>query len=180
MRGDACLHRRRHDAVSHARFAWCSRFPARCARRPLPACERMGFYTPRRRCIGNHCDGRRSVRTVGGRVSGGSWSLRSFAQSGLCGAGNPGSVRSAPTVSVHLRGHAAEVHDMCRRVSNRAHLPPPVSQKTPCFMCFFERHGCYACVAECLDVALVRSVRPRHRGVAPGNGRRKHDKGVDS
>src|SRR3546814_18731210 len=47
------------------------------------------FSTPRDRCITDHRDGRRSVRTVRDGVWGGSWSLRSFATSVLYGDGDP-------------------------------------------------------------------------------------------
>src|SRR3546814_412749 len=100
------------------------------------------FSTPRDRCITNHRDGRTSVRTVRDGVWGGSSSLRNFAQSGLYGAENPGFVRSAPTVAVHLRGHADDACDMRGCVSNRSRPPTRTSRKTPCFMCFFEQDRC--------------------------------------
>src|SRR3546814_6890742 len=65
-------------------------------------------------------------------------------------------------------------------VSNRSRPPTRTSRKTPCFMCFFEQDRCRARVTRRIDAASVRNIRPRHRGVAPGNGRGKHDKGVRS
>src|SRR3546814_10175157 len=73
------------------------------------------FRSPRDRCITDHRDGRRSVRTVRDGVWGGSSSLRSFAQSGLYDAGNPGFVRSAPTVAVHRsEEHTSELQSLMR------------------------------------------------------------------
>ena len=138
------------------------------------------FSTPAASMHHRHRDGRRSVRTVRGGVSGGSPSLRSFAQSGLCGAGYPGFARSAPTVGVHLRGHAGDARDMRRCVSIRSGGSTSTLHKTPCFTCFFEQGECRACVTRCIRVTPVRNIRPRHRDAAPANGRGKHDKGVDS
>src|SRR3546814_5714849 len=76
---------------------------------------------------------------------------------------NPGFVRSAPTVAVHLRGHADDACDMRGCVSNRSRPPTRTSRKTPCFMCFFEQDRCRARVTRRIDAASVRNIRPRHR-----------------
>src|SRR3546814_20393467 len=102
-----------------------------------------------------------------------------FAQSGLYGAGNPGFVRSAPTVAVHLCGHADDACDMRGCVSNRSRPPTWTSRKTPCFMCFFEQDRCRARVTRRIDPASLRTIRPRNGGVVPGKGRKNTAKGVE-
>lgn len=180
MRVDAC--RRRGVVVALA--GACSHGDPCAGRR---ARKRPSFRMPAHaicvsqdRCTSGHRDGRRSVRTVPPALSEGSPGLRSSAQSGLHDAENPGPVRSTPTVGVHLRRRAGDVHASCRCVPGRSRRRTRTSRKTACFMYFFERCACHACVPHRIDGVPVRDIRRWHRGFAPGNVRVKVDRGVDS
>jgi hypothetical protein len=106
--------------------------------------------------------------------------LRSFAHSGLCGAGNASLRGSAPTVLVHLR---RAVRDAC--VVHRVHLrrracTTACLKKTACFMRFFSYALRVARATPCNEGMQGRGAGcERATGAGPG-GQKKPCRGVDS
>jgi hypothetical protein len=106
--------------------------------------------------------------------------LRSFAHSGLCGAGNALPGGSAPTVCIHLR-HAAR--DAC--VVHGAHLRRRACtlaclKKTACFMRFFNHASRVARATPCNDGMQWRGAGCERTTGAGAGGEKKPCGGVDS
>jgi len=106
--------------------------------------------------------------------------LRSFAHSGLCGAGNALPVGVAPTAAVHLSSIAPDMTIVQCALADQRVRTNEDCKKTPCFMHFFDHVAFDARATACNFVSFGRCIGRCRPADAPAGGMKKPHGGVDS